>query len=137
MSVPSLPEPVKVLLYEHIHAYEELEALILMHRNPDKGWTARTVAEALAISDDLAADALKTLAARGIVDVFELTDSDTYYRGPREAFRAVVSELGACYDQSRLEIVMQLSTNSIERMRTGAMRAFADAFFIGKRKKDG
>ena len=137
MSVTSIPEPVKALLYEHIHAFEELEALILLHRNPDKGWTERSVAEALAISDDLAADALKMLTARGIVDAFELDDSGTYYRGPREVFRAVVSELVAVYDQSRLEIVMQLSANSIERMRTGAMRAFANAFFIGKRKKDG
>jgi len=137
MSVASIPEPVKALLYEHIHAYEELETLILMHRNPGKDWTERSVAEALAISDDLAADALKMLAARGLVEVLELADSGIYYRGPREAFTAVVSELVAVYDQFRLEIVMQLSANAIERMRTGAMRACANAFFIGKRKKDG
>lgn len=134
MTVPSIPEPVKVLLYEHIHAYEELETLILMHRNPGKGWTPRSVAEALAISDDLAADALKVLEARGVVEVFEFAHSGTYYQGPREVFKAVVSELVAFYDQSRLEIVMQLSANSIERMHTGAMRAFADAFFIGKKE---
>jgi len=136
MSASAIPESLKALLYSHIHAYEELEILVMMQRDPGRHWNARAVAGALAISDDLAADALRALASRGVLDEIE-GGSELRYHGPRMELRAAVGDLLAFYGQHRLEVVMQLSANSIERMRTGAMRAFADAFFIGKRKKDG
>jgi hypothetical protein len=41
------------------------------------------------------------------------------------------------YESNRIELMMLLSANAIERMRTGALRAFADAFVIGRNRKDG
>jgi hypothetical protein len=136
MSTSAIPASLKALLYSHVHAYEELEILVMMQRTPDRHWTAPGVAGQLTISDDLAADALRALTDRGVLEEVE-EGSVLRYHGPRAEFRAAAAELVAFYEQHRLEVVMQLSANSIERMRTGAMRAFADAFFIGKRRKDG
>jgi hypothetical protein len=40
------------------------------------------------------------------------------------------------YAEQRLAVIKLMSDNAIERLRTGAARAFVDAFLIGRKKND-
>lgn len=137
MSEPQIPEDVRMLLYALIRTYEQLEAIILMHGAPNREWTQEEVADALKISVESAADALRELASGGIVEMVELPGRLLHYRGPRDDLKLVVGRLAQVYEQGRLQVITQMSKNAIERMNTLAMRAFADAFVIGKKPKDG
>jgi hypothetical protein len=49
----------------------------------------------------------------------------------------VVEQLIALYDAQPIETVKHVSANAIERVRTAAFRAFADAFVIRRSKDNG
>jgi hypothetical protein len=137
MSDSSIPEDVRVLLREHMHSFEQLEALLLMRTDPTRDWSVEELAERLRISPALAEEAVKQLAASAIAEVSSLPGEVLRYRGPREDFRIRVDRLASVYEESHLEVIMLMSAHSIERMRTGAVRAFADAFVIRRKDRDG
>lgn len=135
MAVDDLPERIRAFLFDHIHSFEELEMVALMQRDPALRWTEERMAEALRISPASTRDALKALVNRGMVRT--IPERETIVYAPSEEHQRELAELAALYAARRLEIVMQMSANSIERMRTGAMRTFADCFFVGRNRKDG
>ena len=135
MSADEIPESVQRFLFEHIHSFEELEIVVLLNGDGSQRSTDKSIAEQLKIAVNLVADALKALRNRGIVET--LTESGTVFNVISANYKAELSEMMAVYERHRLEIVMLMSRNAIERVRTGAMRAFADCFFVGKRRGDG
>ena len=135
MSADEIPESVQRFLFEHIHSFEELEIVVLLNGDVSQRSTDKSIAEQLKIAVNLVADALKALRNRGIVET--LTESGTVFNVISANYKAELSEMMAVYERHRLEIVMRMSRNAIERVRTGAMRAFADCFFVGKRRGDG
>ena len=135
MPSDEIPEPTQRFLFEQIHSFEELEVAVLLNRNSAQRWTAQSIATELKITVNLVDDALKALRNRGIVEV--LTEGGTPFHAASKDYKAQLSELVAIYESHRLEIVMLMSTNAIERVRTGAIRTFADCFFVGKKRGDG
>jgi hypothetical protein len=126
-----LPSAVRQLLRDHVHAYEELELLLLMSSQPDAAWTPDDVAVRVRIDRSLAKEVLQRLHAQGV-----LAEEPA---GP--AFRPaiapeVLTALGRAYDVNRLAVMNFMSANALERLRTSALRAFASAFLLGK-KQDG
>ena len=135
MSANQIPETIKAFLFERIHTHEELEVVVLLARAGAQRWTEAAIAEELKIVVSLVTDALKALSNRDIV--YALTENATASWHINPACEARLRELVALYDQQRLEIVMLMSTNAIDRVRTGAMRTFADCFFLGRKRDDG
>ena len=135
MSADEIPESVQRFLFEHIHSFEELELVVLLSRDVRQRWTEESIAKQLKIAVNLVADALKALRNCGIVET--LTESGTVFHVISANCRAELSEVITVYERHRLEIVMLMGRHAIERVRTGAMRTFADCFFVGKRRGDG
>jgi len=135
MSADEIPESVQRFLFEHIHSFEELEIVVLLNRDVTQRWTEESIAGQLKIAVNLVADALKAVRNRGIVETF--TESGTVFHVISANYKAELSEVAAVYERHRLEIVMLMGRNAIERVRTGAVRTFADCFFVGKRRGDG
>ena len=135
MSANDIPETIKAFLFERIHTHEELEVVVLLARAGAQRRTEAAIAAELKIVVSLVTDALKALSNRDIVDA--LTENASTYWHINPACEARLRELVALYDQQRLEIVMLMSANAIERVRTGAMRTFADCFFLGRKRDDG
>jgi hypothetical protein len=135
MAANEIPATIKAFLFERIHSHEELEVFVLLGRDPARRWTEAAIADELKIVVGLVSDALKALRNRDMVEARK-EDAATYWL-VSPACKAPVSELIALYDQQRLEIVMLMSANAIERVRTGAMRTFADCFFLGRKRDDG
>jgi len=130
---PNIPPDVVELLRTAVHTYEALDALLLIRRcgNP---LPPAEVARGLGIETDVAQSALDRLAD---VDVIEkrLVDGATNYGGVREPVRPIVDQLADAYRDHRLDVVVAMNNFAVERLRSGALRAFADAFVI--RRKDG
>jgi hypothetical protein len=90
------------------------------------------LADTLKIARGLAEEAVGQLARAGVIEV-KLAGQEEQYRGPRADFRSLVERLSQVYEQNRFEVIMLMSANAIERVRTGALRAFADAFLIRRK----
>ncbi|MGH8138289.1 MAG: hypothetical protein ACREVV_08860 [Steroidobacteraceae bacterium] len=136
MSSSDLSAAVQALLYDHIESYEQLEILLLLRLAGGESWSEEQISSRLNISSSLTAGALSALRLSGLVKLRE--DWPRYeYAADTQAMDDAVNALAAVYATHRFEIIKLMSANAIKRMRTGALRAFADAFLLHKDKGDG
>lgn len=136
MSEGDLPTNVQALLYEHIESYEQLEVLLLLRLEAVETWSEERISSRLKIPSAMAAEALGALIKSGLVKL--RADWPRYeYAAETRALDDAVGTLARLYTTHRFEIVKLMSANAIKRMRTGALRAFADAFVLHKDKDNG
>lgn len=132
-----ISDDVNTLLRDCIESFEQLEVLLLLHRTPGETWSPDAVATAttLKLSSDVADDALAHLRRWKLID----GEARVYRYDPANRLDATVRALAAVYEEDRLEVMKIMNQNAIERVRTSALRAFADSFFVGKggKKSDG
>jgi DNA-binding transcriptional ArsR family regulator len=135
-----IPEDVTNLLRGYIESFEQLEIMLLLHRTRAESSTTDAVASALNLSPDAAATALEKLSRVGLAEL--LIDGGTRRYRCRQGvadLEATLHKLAEVYEENRLDVIKLMNKNAIERVRTSAMRAFSDAFFVGGggKKKDG
>lgn len=136
MSTPDLPNLVRAFMLEHIDSYEQLEILLLLRLEATESWSELRISERLGLPVSLTADAVTALIAHGLVT--RPGGGPRCAFAPRsEALDEAVTELARSYASQRLDIVKLMSSNAIKRMRTDALRAFADAFVLRKDKDNG
>jgi hypothetical protein len=125
-----LPGAVRDLLRDRVQSYEELDVLLLMSQAPENSWTTESVARSLAIDSATCAASLDRLAAAGAI---ERIAGDVWRPAlSPELLRA----LHDTYHRHRHVVMNAMSTYAVQRLRTSALRAFASAFLLGK-KRDG
>jgi hypothetical protein len=124
------------LLRDRIEDYEQLEILRLMWSNRDAWWTAAQVAARLPLDAERVEAAClkleKSQLSRSRMEADLL--SFTYAPAPAH-IGLLVDQLFLAYRDYPIEVVKHMSANAIERVRTAALQAFADAFVIGRNKK--
>ena len=131
MSVTDVPTVVQALLLDHIESYEQLEILLLLRLEETEIWTEVRLGERLGLSAGLIAEAVTALIAHGLIK--RQGELPRCVFAPRsEVLDEAVTELARTYASQRVEIVKLMSANAIKRMRTEALRAFADAFVLRK-----
>jgi hypothetical protein len=131
-----LSEPVRLFLREHMVSFERLEVLMLLSRNETQEWSAKQVSKQLNMPLELGSDALAGLETSGLVQ--RSSDALVFRFAPATpALAAAVAELSDIYREHSAAVMSAMSMDAIERIRSGPMRAFADAFMLGKRKDDG
>lgn len=136
MAAADIPADVQAFLRDHIHSYEQLEAAVLLHRDAERGWTDESLAAALRIGSESAAEALGALANAGIVERGDAPGAASQYRADR-AWVPIVARVAGLYETHRLEVIKLMNDNAVRRVRSNAMRAFADAFIFRKGGKRG
>ena len=135
MSDPNaLPSEVRELLERHIESYEELELLLLLRRERSpEGFTAGRLIERLPhIPASLIPPALARLLASGLLGA---TGSDTphyAYRPASPGIDTAAALLEREYAERPIRIMQLMSAHAIERVRTAALRTFAEAFVLKK-----
>lgn len=139
-----LPDDVRALLRERIESYEELETLLALERVRGIGKTADELSSAVHVQIALIERALRSLEARGLIErrvepaaggVPRRAPDYRYAPAGPELDRAVQA-LAKAYAEQPIPIIKLMSENAIQRLRTGAARAFADAFILRKDKND-
>jgi len=141
----ALPDDVRALLREHIESYEELEALLALERLRGNGKTVDELGASVHVGAPLIERALRSLEARSLIECRACAAGDRAQQSERRYFYApaspeldgAVRALAKAYAEQPIPIIKVMSENAIQRMRTGAARAFADAFILRKDKNDG
>ncbi|HEY3654078.1 MAG TPA: hypothetical protein VGL34_03735 [Steroidobacteraceae bacterium] len=137
MTSTPISDEVRAFLREHIETYEELEVLLLLQREAQGPWTADLLAARLHITPAALGEALTALRGRRFVESLSVR-AEEHYRLPADVARnETLSRLAGLYASHTIEIIKLMSSNSIERIRTAALRSFADAFLFRKDKKNG
>jgi hypothetical protein len=122
------------LLRERVGSLEQLEALLLLHRESARAWSLQEIAEGLSLPTGMLEGELDALVAAGLA----ARANGRWSYAPRDVTSGEsVARLAALYPVRRLEVLRLLSDLALQRIRGSAARAFADSFVIGRRKKDG
>jgi hypothetical protein len=130
----AIPKDVLELLRERVGSLEQLEALLLLHREPAHAWSLPEIAEKLSLPAGMLEAELDALVHAGLA----ARAQERWTYAPRDAASGmIVARLAALYPVRRLEVLRLLSDLAVQRIRGSAARAFADSFVIGRRKKDG
>lgn len=132
-----LPEDVRALLHEHIESYEQLEILLLLHRERYENWTPQGVTTRLRLPAELIRSALTGLKASGLVEATGADPARFAYRPASSGLDAAVGRLAREYSERPISIIKLMSANAIERLRSAALHTFADAFVLKKDKNSG
>jgi hypothetical protein len=133
-----IPEKVRLFLREEIQTYEQLEALLLLHRDRDRTWSIDAAGAELNISSAALTTALDHLCRRGLLRQMGAGSRSFFQYGPMSPNAdEAVQLLARTHKGSRLEIIKLMSANAIERVRTSAIRTFADAFVRRRKQEDG
>lgn len=123
---------IQRFLLEHIASYEELEIVLLLCQRAERDWTAAQIAEETRMPAGACSAALEALQKQGLLAEGALAASFRYAPGS-SALAAHVVRLAAFYQQQRLAVVQMMSANAVDRLRTAAIRRFAEAFRFRER----
>jgi hypothetical protein len=125
MSDEPIPEDVREFILSRINSIAQLEALLLLWRDPKAVWDVPAMARRLYISAGETKELLSQLVADGIARI----ESDSYRLDTSDAGRnQLISQLAEAYSRHLIPV-----TNLIHA-KPRRIREFADAF---KLRKDG
>lgn len=132
MRADRVPDDVRVLLYERIESYEQLEILLLLHGDPST-WTMERISSRLSITQVLTEAALTSLEATRLVESSG-SRPERHFRAAAgiPALDETIRRLASAYATQPIEIIKLMSAHAIERVRTAALRTFVDAFVLRK-----
>jgi hypothetical protein len=133
-----LGDKTRTLLRDFITSFEMLEIFLLLHANLQRDWSAAEVAGHVRIADDLVVRALESLRARRLIRGSPPLAAGRFQYAPESRELADAADaLAHDFAERRAAVLLTMSTNAIERLRSGALNAFADAFILGSKHKDG
>lgn len=136
MDDTEIAQDVQVLLFQDVHTFEQLEALLLLREDPTTEWSAAEVAARLGAPDEIAQEALDKLGGTGLVAVTGVAPGLRYRYSPSSrTLDETTAHLASAYQTNRFEIFRLISQNAVDRLRSSAARMFANAFIL-KSKKD-
>jgi biotin operon repressor len=140
MQAEELPKDLQSLVRDHIESYEQLELLLLLRAERGVAWSGEALSARLRISSTLVSEALAKLQSGGFVvaSTAEAAGGPTHaYRVQAADLEATIERLSQAYKEQPMPIIKLMCANSIERVRTAALRTFADAFILRKDKDRG
>lgn len=134
-----VPDDVRALLSERIESYEELEILLALERARGSGKTPEELSTTLRVGASLVDPALRALELHGLIAHRSAPEREAryLYEPATPALDGAVRALAKVYREQPIPIIRLMSENAIQRVRTGAVRAFADAFILRREKNDG
>jgi hypothetical protein len=125
-----IPDDVAQFITRHIDSIAQLEALLLLRREPCDAWTVLTLAQRLYISERQTLDALERLCASGLVIAAATTPSAYRYQPASPDLGVLVDLTAQVYSKHLVPV-----TNLIHSKPKTRVQEFADAFKIRKDDK--
>ncbi|MEP7049866.1 MAG: hypothetical protein ABJB12_05910 [Pseudomonadota bacterium] len=124
-------------LFDHIESYERLTALFLLYRLAEPQPVAFVASELkMDVSD--ARRVLQRLSASKLIALDEDgPGAQCRYAPATPELAGQVQILVAAYEDNQVRVVEIMTANAIERLRTKALRVFADGFRWRGGNRDG
>lgn len=117
-----LPPELRRFILTSIPSIPYLEALLLLHSEPEMPWTSESLAKRLYISSQKSEELLSQLTHAGVAK--SAAESNEFFYAPEFAEqRQIIEELSKLYSKNLLEIT-HLIHSKIDR----SAQRFADAF---------
>jgi hypothetical protein len=133
MTESELPQEVRDFLQQFVTSFEILELLVLTRRSAPRSWDLDALSEQTGIRPTIVEVALESLEASGLLQSVPAQPRRLYRYAPQDLTLAgIVDRVTETFDQQRALVLSVMSTQAIERVRSGAIRAFADSFVIKK-----
>jgi hypothetical protein len=118
-----IPEDLRDFILRYIDSVSQLEALLLLHANPDEEWDAARAAHRLYVGEPEVVEVLARLCADGLLNCRD----DLYRYRPEPAEKgAMVDRLADIYARQLIPVTNMIHT------KPRRIRAFADAFRFRK-----
>ena len=124
-----LPATVEQFVLRHVRSLEHLDALVAIHREPARWWTAEALADSVGTSVGTAERILEDLCSANLLSV-KVCSTVVYQLSPGSpALQRIVLELLDAFRTARVRVYSLITSPA-----SSAVRDFADAFgFKGKR----
>jgi hypothetical protein len=127
---PAEPTTLKELLFETVEGFEELAILVWFHDHGEgSDGDADGMARATGLSVDAAEAALRSLAARGLLS-FSSSHPKRFLYAPSSALHDALGRIVLEYRSNPVQVMSFMTANAIDRVRTAAVRTFAECFRI-------
>jgi hypothetical protein len=120
-----IPEDLRDFVLRHIDSIAQLEALLLLRRNPTEAWTADVAAKRLYTTEAEATNVLDQLCADGLLIC---TDGSYHFDPQSDEQRQMIDLLAESYRRHLIPV-----TNLIHG-KPRRLREFSDAFKIRKER---
>jgi hypothetical protein len=131
-----LPAEIESFLEAVIDSFEHLAILLLMRQERDRSWSPAEAAQALGIPAEVVQSAITSLLEQQLLHVVQDEAALRYVYAASGARDALVERLNVEYAQNPARLMRLLSAQAIQRVRTSAIRAFADSFILKKKDPD-
>lgn len=123
-----IPEEVRQFILHHIDSIAQMEGLLLLCADPQKEWSAATIARGLFVDESQAAALLARLSEQGFIAPARSGLSLHYQYQPKSSeLDSMVERMTGFYRQYLIPV-----TNLIHSKSKTRIQEFADAFKIGK-----
>lgn len=127
-----LRELVSALAADVVDSFEKLDVLVRLVDAPRPVSGDELAAHIVANRSEIDRALAELVTSNAIAE-----QSDGYLLPPDGPWHEHVRALAALYREDRMDVVTIMSQASVQRLRSHAARAFADAFIIRSKKKDG
>jgi hypothetical protein len=135
MADSKISSELKKFLRERIQSYEQLELLLLVRQSPSQVWSLELIAKRLRIQEAAALEAVNDLRNGELLEMMLDGHRRAYrYRPATPELARLSDELANAFEEERLALVRLMNQNAVERVRTAAMRMFADSFILRKKR---
>lgn len=115
-----ISDDLQRFIVEKIDSVGQLEALLLLRKEPAKYWSVYSLAKRLYISQDQTAEILRKLCSDGLVTRNDAEPSEYRYN-PRQELVAFVDRLAEAYSKHLVPVTNMIHSKS-------RIQKFADAF---------
>jgi hypothetical protein len=134
---PPLDPLLERFLRERLETLEQIEVLLILREQRDRDFAPGEVADARQLGGEAAVAALRHLAERGLL-ASDGGPPPRYRYRPRDAELDRGAEaLAAAWRDRRTAVIEWVCNEAIERMRSSALRTFAESFWLRRRRRDG
>lgn len=122
-------ERLRLFLRDRVASYEQLEALLLLAREPGRAHRAIEISTALEVRLETAQEELEELVGSNLVEAIPHPGGFDYRFVARDdSVRELVRQLAVTYADRRLCVVTMMTANALQRVRDATMRRLAAAF---------
>jgi hypothetical protein len=136
LSADDLPENVRTLLRDHVPSFECLEVLLFLHAREGESATVEGIAARTGIAVELVLQSLTGLEASGILRKSLAPPAEFRYAPATAWLQIACDDLARLHREQRAAIMSEMSINAIGRIRSNSLKAFSDAFVLGKKKRE-
>ncbi|HUG66491.1 MAG TPA: hypothetical protein VMM76_01990 [Pirellulaceae bacterium] len=121
------PLELRQFIDRNVESIVQLETLLLLRRDPSRGWNADQIAKSLYISAEMSRALIADLSGRGFVKPLPSAEAMYSYQPADPEADLLIGQLAKFYDERRVAVISLIYSKPVNKVQT-----FADAFRLRK-----